>query len=42
MMPSPRNLAAHFKRAWEKAAKEKAVRPGIWAPGIVGRRARPM
>ncbi len=32
-MPSPRNLAQHFKRAWEKAAKDEVCRPGIWAPG---------
>lgn len=32
-MPSPRNLAAHFKTAWERAAKDGAARPGIWAPG---------
>lgn len=32
-MPSPRNLAQHFKSAWERAAKDGAARPGIWAPG---------
>lgn len=33
VMPSPRNLAAHFKRAWERAEKEEVVRAGIWKPG---------
>ena len=32
-MPSPRNLAMHFRKAWERAEKAKAVRPGIWKPG---------
>ncbi|MEB3326790.1 MAG: hypothetical protein VKI39_03680 [Synechococcus sp.] len=32
-MPSPRNLATHFRRAWERAEKEEVVRAGIWEPG---------
>lgn len=32
-MPSPRNLAAHFKTAWDRAVKDGAARPGIWKPG---------
>jgi site-specific recombinase XerD len=33
VMPSPRNLAIHFKRAWTRAVKDGVARPGIWAPG---------
>jgi len=32
-MPSPRNLAMHFKTAWAKAVKAGRARPGIWKPG---------
>lgn len=32
-MPSPRNLAMHFKSAWDRAVKDGVARPGIWKPG---------
>ena len=33
VMPSPRNLAIHFKSAWARAVKDGVARPGIWKPG---------
>jgi integrase len=29
---SPKNMAVHFRRAWNLAVKDRAVRPAIWAP----------